>query len=132
MLRCYDKATLMKVAGPWTRIELELREGFGNRVATAMLSDGIWAVGNQAIRDFIQCDLDWFNEALYGPSVEIPAPPQKISRKRQWYRGAIRSGLTKLIYADALDGNFEVAQDFWNTLREFEAMYPESGWIADN
>src|SRR5690606_24422821 len=84
MLRCYDKAYQARVPGPWTRTELVMRHGYGNRVADAMVKDDIEAAGKQAIREFIQCDIDWFNRALTGPSVYIQTPPPLKHDSAAW------------------------------------------------
>lgn len=84
-LRIYDKAAQLNVPGPWVRSELIMRDGFGNQVADAMIREGIAEAGNQAIRDFIECDIDWFNQAIRGPSVYIQTPPPKEHDTDQWF-----------------------------------------------
>jgi hypothetical protein len=117
MLRCYDKAAQLNVSGPWTRAELVARKGYGNRVAKAMLQEGVGAAGKQAIRDFVQCNIDWFNEATTGPSVDIdPAPPSQ-SDTGAWLAGFVLPILLKEIDEALAVGDMTLWKTYMDALQ---------------
>ena len=74
----------MNAQGPWTRIELVCKQGYGNRLGEAMIAQGIEAAGKQAIRNFIHCEVEWFNRAVTGPSVYIAAEPAEQHDTKRW------------------------------------------------
>jgi hypothetical protein len=115
-MRCYDKAAQLKVAGPWTRIELIARQGVGNRLATAMLDTDIGTAGKQAIRDFVQCDIDWFNQAVTGPSVYIAASSRQEHDTRHWLTETILPILGRVVDEDAAVGDVTIRQAFMDEL----------------
>lgn len=121
-LRCYDKAAQVGCNGPWTRIELVMRDGFGNRVADAMIREGIGLAGNQAIRDFVKkCDIDWFNQAVSGPSVYIKTPPPKERDPKQWLLSQVLPTFERTLESDAAVGDFEVFDAYWPSMRKTAA-----------
>lgn len=122
MLRCYDKAYQAGVPGPWTRSELVMRDGYGNRVADAMVKDGIAAAGKQAIREFIQCDIDWFNRSVTGPSVYIQTPPPPERDSAAWLLVQVLPTFRKVVIAQAAEQNFEVLNAYRNVIQAMDAL----------
>lgn len=122
MLRCYDKAYQVGVPGPWTRAELVMRDGYGNRVADAMVKDGVDAAGKQAIREFIQCDIDWFNRSVTGPSVYIQAPPPPERDSAAWLLVQVLPTFRKVVIAQAAEQNFEVLNAYRNVIQAMDAL----------
>lgn len=103
--RCYDKAGQLGVPGPWTRTELVMRDGYGNRVAEAMIHDGIGPAGKQALRKFIyDHDIPWLHEALDGPSVYIETPPPPLHDTDAWLFNQIIPILSKALLEEAVTG----------------------------
>lgn len=121
--KCYDKATQMKRQGPWTRMELTLKQDPANRAARAMLARGIGPAGKQAIRDYVWCDVDWFNQALSGPSVEMPQLDRRPPDTRGWLLNDVTRSLLKQIHADAEDGNFEIYERYIDLLEGAAETY---------
>ena len=126
-LRCYDKAKKLRVSGPRTRLELTMREGLGNRVAAAMLQAGMGPAGKSAIRDFFQCDVDWFKEAVEGESVNIPDAPYKEPKTREWLMDSVTKSLSKQVIADAAEENFEILERYCLLLEGLKAEYLQPG-----
>jgi hypothetical protein len=111
-LRCYDKAAQLKVSGPWTRIELVVQKGYGNRLAKAMVQEGIGAAGKQALREFIQCNLGWFNHALNGPSLYIEAAERSERDVKRWLLTQVLPTFAREVARGAVNGDFEVRDAF--------------------
>lgn len=122
MLRCYDKAYQAGVQDPWTRSELVMRDGYGNRVADAMVKDGIDAAGKQAIREFIQCDIDWFNRSVTGPSVYIQTPPPPERDSAAWLLVHVLPTFRKVVIAQAAEQNFEVLNAYRDVIQAMDAL----------
>jgi hypothetical protein len=118
MLRCYDKAAQMKVCGPWTRIELVSRKERADRLGRAMCREDIGLVGKQAIRGFVQCKVAWFNDALTGPSVYIPAEPPKEHNTKRWLLDLVLPTLVKEVHKGAAEGDVEVRDKYLKALHE--------------
>jgi hypothetical protein len=115
-LRCYDKAAQLKAEGPWTRLEMVARDEVGTRLATAMLTNDLGSAGKQAIRDFVQCDIDWFNQAVTGPSVYIAASSRKDRNTREWLKNTILPTLQRVIAEDAAVGDVTIREAFLSEL----------------
>lgn len=63
MLRVYDKAAQQNQDGNhWIRVELEVKKPHADKLAAAMIGQGITAAGCAAIRDYIRTPLDWFED----------------------------------------------------------------------
>jgi hypothetical protein len=119
-LRCYDKAAESNGPGPWTRIELVTRHEYATRLAQAMLNEGIGEAGKQAIRDFVQCDISWFNEALSGLSVYIEPSHRKNHKTIRWLLTRVLPALARVLEEEALRGETKVRDAFLTTLQVAE------------
>ena len=115
-LRCYDKAAQLEVLGPWTRIELVTKTGYGTRLAQAMVSQGIGCAGKQAIRKYVQCDLAWFNEAVNGPSVYIEPGHRKDTDTRGWLLTQVLPILVRELQEEAAEGRSDIREAFLKAL----------------
>ena len=118
MLRCYDKAAQVKVSGPWTRIELVSRKERADRLGRAMCREDIGLVGKQAIRSFVRCEVVWFNDALTGPSVYIPAEPPQEHNTKRWLLELVLPTLVKEVQKGAAEGDVEVRDKYLKALHE--------------
>ena len=116
-LRCYDKAAQLNEPGPWTRIELVTREPYGNKLAKAMVKSDLANAGKQAIRDYVRCDIDWFNRALNGPSVYIETAPRQAHDTKGWLLKMVLPVFIKEIVEAATEDDFDVYEAYTEALR---------------
>jgi hypothetical protein len=119
-LRCYDKAAESNSQGPWTRIELVARKEYATRLVQAMLNEGIGEAGKQAIRDFVQCDIAWFNEAITGLSVYIEPSHRKNHKTIRWLLTQVLSPFHRTLVEEAIRGETEVRDAFQRALQDAE------------
>ena len=123
MLRCYDKAAQMNAQGPWTRIELVSKKGYSNRLGEAMIAQGIGAAGKQAIRNFIHCEVEWFNRAVTGPSVYIAAEPAQQHDTKRWLLEDVLPIFVKEVQKEAEEGDSELRDTYLRALYELGDQY---------
>ena len=116
-LRCYDKAAQLNEPGPCTRIELVTREPYGNKLAKAMVKSDLAEAGKQAIRDYVTCDIDWFNQAVNGPSVYIETAPRQAHDTKGWLLGDVLKSFVREIERGAAEGDFDVYEAYDEALR---------------
>jgi len=105
-------------------MELTLRKRYANEVARKMLASSVEIAGKEAIRKYVRCDdVGWFNQALSGPSVEMPQLDQKPPNTRGWLLNDVPRSLEKQIHADAEEGNFEIYEQYLGILEGVAAIY---------
>lgn len=100
-LRVYNKGAQMKTARPWTRVELECKGGFAQRIANFIYQEGLHAIP-QVIRGF--CDWTAFPAwSLVMDShidrVSLPQP-ERQSNTRGWLLEIVAPALAKYAAAN--------------------------------
>lgn len=81
----YDKALEQNVKNTdWFRIELRTRREFANQFADAAVRNGITDTGRQIMRDYANPDIEWWRDALSGPTIDVPPVGRKDTDTRRW------------------------------------------------
>jgi hypothetical protein len=94
-LRCYDKALEEGVSGPHNRVELESKGATAQALAISMLISGIIPAGKEAIRRYVQCEIDWFNRLMAEGGEEVYMEPRKAPETdyQRWLREQVLPSL---------------------------------------
>ena len=86
-IRVYDKAKEKGVPGPWTRIEIQMRDARAWSLARSCATYGIERAGLTAIRDFVTIkSLGWWSRATTGTPVYIEPVGRAETNTDKWLR----------------------------------------------
>lgn len=100
-LRVYDKGGQMKSGRPWTRVELECKGGFAQRIANYVYQEGLGSIP-QVIRGF--CDWTSFpawNDVMNSNIDRVSLPqPERSSNTRGWLLEIVAPALAKYAAAN--------------------------------
>jgi len=113
MIRVYDKAAQQKMEGDWTRIEIEVKSPFAEKMIQSSIDSGIAPTMRLAVRQMVRTGVDWFDERMNDSDVAYLEP---VGRKAtDWEKWIISDILPQIEKAIAQDiGN--VREDIANML----------------
>jgi hypothetical protein len=104
-LRIYDKAKQMGIAGPWIRIELQLRHERALNIAKAALQDGLKETAQAAIRAFCKVDgIKWWDDATNGPAVDFDPIGRRDTNTEKWLYDQVMPTIRKTIETQRIRG----------------------------
>jgi hypothetical protein len=128
MLRVYDKAKQLGVPGPWTRIELQLRDRRAQMIARQCLGGGIQRVAQAAIREF--CDvrkLGWWFDALRGPIIHFPSIKREDHDTFDWLMKAALPSIRRVL-GDGVEWQREKLSEALRQAIETSKPIPGGEW----
>jgi len=102
MLRVYDKGKERGTKELWTRVELVSRKDASHALAGAMVRNDIGATGRTAVREYIQTDVAWFEEALQSETVYIQPVEKPTTDTRRWLLQDVLPILDRMLKAETL------------------------------
>lgn len=101
-LRVYDKAKEQRVDYDWIRIELVTRDKGAKRLADGIAQHGVVAAGQQAVRDFFRCEVDWYIRATEGKAVHLAPIAHDETDTRRWLIEQVFPIIERELIADVM------------------------------
>jgi len=117
MLRIYDKGKQQRIATDWVRIEIEVKGEKADRLLEAMLREGVYDAGCEAIRLFAKFDTDWYANALEGWADVDLSVGRKVTDWERWVRETVIPNFERAVRADTA-GAREALRTLWERHKE--------------
>jgi hypothetical protein len=99
LLRVYDKGAQLRDGTDRVRIELETKKPFATPLLQTMTGTSVEDAGKAAMRDFVRCEIAWWNEATAGCDIAIQKPDQQSPDNwRAWVVGVCLPAILEALH----------------------------------